>query len=904
MTAPGLTLPSSYDYRLVALSVLIAMFASYSALDLGGRTAAARGRARLTWLVGGATAMGVGIWSMHYIGMLAFSLPVTVLYDWPTVLLSLLAAIFAAAVALFVVSRQKMGWLRALTGSAIMGSGIATMHYTGMAAMRLPAMCSYDPALLTLSVVLAIVISLVAIWLTFRYRENEKASRWRKIASAVVMGAAIPVMHYTGMAAARFTPSTLVPNIAHAVRISSLGIAGISAVTLLVLGVAVLTSAADRRAEEALRQGEERFRHLVESVKDYAIFALDLDGRVASWNLGAERIKGYRAEEIIGRHFSCFFPEEDIRSLKPEEQLRTAISQGRVEDEGWRVRKDGSKFWANVVLTPLYDGAGRLRGFSKVTRDKSERKKVEDALAASEERFRNLAETANDAIVSADSRGNVVYFNRAAERMFLHSAGEVVGQPLTILMPEKFREAHRKGLDRYLRTGEAHVLGSTLELAGLRKDGSEFPLQLTLSGWRTREGMFFTGLLRDMTEPKKAEQKFKSLLESAPDAIVIVDTAGRITLVNSQTERVFGYPRSELLGQRVESLIPERYRGQHLQDRTKYALNPCIRPMGLGLELFGLRKDGTEFPVEISLSPLKTDQGTYVIGGIRDVTERKKAESQIRKLNRELEEALTKSEKLASTGRMATALAHEINSPLDSLVNVLYLLRSSANLSDRDKQLLGLAQVEVQRITTITRQTLAPHREVRSPVVTNVTELLDDVCSMFRQRMEATGIGVVRDFRSDGRVLVYPGEIRQVFTNLIANAIDAMPKGGRLQLQVSSQRSGVEINIVDSGCGIDREHFDKVFEPFFTTKGEKGTGVGLWVTKRIIEQLGGTIDVSGTTEAGQSGTKFRITLPGTANSTSRGSDTGSKELTALGGSAHRNAPQVPTKRSTHDTTRL
>src|SRR5712692_1905677 len=203
MTDPNMAMASSYDYRLVALSVVIAIFASYAALDLAGRTTAARGRVRLAWLVGGATAMGVGIWSMHYIGMLAFTLPVLVLYDWPTVLLSLLAAIFAAAVALFVVSRQKMGWLQALTGSAIMGSGIATMHYTGMTAMRLAAMCSYDPALLTLAVVLAIVISLVALWLTFLYREDAKASGVRKIASAMVMGAAIPGMHYTGMAAAR-----------------------------------------------------------------------------------------------------------------------------------------------------------------------------------------------------------------------------------------------------------------------------------------------------------------------------------------------------------------------------------------------------------------------------------------------------------------------------------------------------------------------------------------------------------------------------------------------------------------------------------------------------------------------------------------------------------------------------
>ena len=196
MTPLDTAMVSSYDYRLVALSVSIAVFASYAALDLAGRVTASLAKVRLAWLTGGAMAMGIGIWSMHYIGMLAFSLPVLVEYDWPTVLLSLLAAIFASAVALFVVSRQKMGPLRAFVGSIVMGGGIATMHYTGMAAMRLPAMCSYSLALVTLSVVLAIVISLVALWLSFYFREETKARGWRKLASALVMGAAIPVMHY------------------------------------------------------------------------------------------------------------------------------------------------------------------------------------------------------------------------------------------------------------------------------------------------------------------------------------------------------------------------------------------------------------------------------------------------------------------------------------------------------------------------------------------------------------------------------------------------------------------------------------------------------------------------------------------------------------------------------------
>src|SRR5713226_2263753 len=206
MTSPDMVLAGSYDY-LVALSAIIAILASYAALDLAGRVTAARGKARLLWLSGGAIAMGFGIWSMHYIGMLAFRLPVPVQYDWPTVLLSLLAAILASAVALFVVSRHRMGVIRASLGSILMGSGIAAMHYIGMAAMRLPAMCHYSPSLFLISVVLAIVISFVALWLTFHFRGDTTAWSWRKTISALVMGAAIPVMHYTGMAAASFTAS-------------------------------------------------------------------------------------------------------------------------------------------------------------------------------------------------------------------------------------------------------------------------------------------------------------------------------------------------------------------------------------------------------------------------------------------------------------------------------------------------------------------------------------------------------------------------------------------------------------------------------------------------------------------------------------------------------------------------
>ena len=243
----AVNLIGSYDYSLVALSVFIAVFASYAALDLASRVTAAGGWTRTLWVLGGACAMGTGIWSMHYIGMLAFILPIPVAYHWPTVLLSLFAAILASVIALYVVSRQKMGASQAVAGSVLMGAGIAGMHYIGMAAMRLPAICQFNSSLVVLSVALAVLISLAALWITFHFRDEKTGIGRKKLAGAVVMGAAIPVMHYTGMAAASFTSSGMPADLSHAVSISALGIAGIVAVTFIVLGLALLTSWVDRR---------------------------------------------------------------------------------------------------------------------------------------------------------------------------------------------------------------------------------------------------------------------------------------------------------------------------------------------------------------------------------------------------------------------------------------------------------------------------------------------------------------------------------------------------------------------------------------------------------------------------------------------------------------------------------
>ena len=378
----AVALTGSYDYRLVALSVLIAMLASYAALDLAGRVTAAQRRARFVWLTGGAAAMGLGIWSMHYIGMLAYSLPIPVRYDWPTVLLSLVAAMLASGVALFIASRNVLLPVRTAIGGVLMGAGIAAMHYIGMEAMRLPAMCHYSTGLVILSVILAIVISLVALWLTFHLREESAATGWQKLASAILMGTAIPVMHYTAMAAVTFTRADSAPNLAHSVEISELGLAAIIMVTLMVLGLTILTSLIDRRFSAQsleLSLSEQRFRQLVESAQ-VILWRRSVDSwRFSFVNKEAEELLGYPPEQWLAHRTFLFdhVPPDD-RKLVESLCMATAEGRGSQQFEHRMMCANGSVIWLRTSVR-LVAGDGKARELVGVMTDITERKRAQEA---------------------------------------------------------------------------------------------------------------------------------------------------------------------------------------------------------------------------------------------------------------------------------------------------------------------------------------------------------------------------------------------------------------------------------------------------------------------------------------------------------------------------------------------
>jgi PAS domain S-box-containing protein len=270
-----------------------------------------------------------------------------------------------------------------------------------------------------------------------------------------------------------------------------------------------------KQVEQTLKESEEKLRLLIERVRDYEIFMLDPKGHIIIWNVGGEKNKGYSAEEIIGRHHSIFFPQKDIEAGVPDKELSVAEAVGSFENEGWRVRKDGSRFWANVVTTALRGSDGTLRGFSKVVRDITDRKKAEDALRESEERYRIIAETASDVIITIDQDSVIQFVNPASEKVFGYSPDELIGQIITILMPERLREAHISAMRVYVGTGKKKLNWETIDLPGLHKSGNEVPLEISYGEFMKEGRHFFTGIVRDITERKDAarNKEYRDMLE-------------------------------------------------------------------------------------------------------------------------------------------------------------------------------------------------------------------------------------------------------------------------------------------------------------------------------------------------------------------------------------------------------
>jgi PAS domain S-box-containing protein len=454
--------------------------------------------------------------------------------------------------------------------------------------------------------------------------------------------------------------------------------------------------------------------------------------------------------------------------------------------------------------------------------------------------------------------GRIVLANSQAVRAFAYGPNELIGQPVEVLLPERFRASHVGHRSLFSQQPRTRTMGEGLELFGRRRDGYEFPVEISLSPLSTDEGMMVMSAVRDITDRKKAEQKFRGLLESAPDAMVIVGRNGRIALVNSQLERLFGYSREELLGQSVDCLVPERYRGHHERHRAGFFSQPRARSMGAGLELYGQRRDGSEFPVEISLSPLETEEGLFVSGAIRDATERRRFEQTLQDASR------LKSEFLAT-------MSHELRTPLNGIIGFSEFLidEKAGALNARQKEYLTDVLASGRHLLRLINDVLdlSKIEAGRMDIVPESFDLVlavDEVCGVVSPIALSKSISLVRHVSEEvAQVTLDRHRFVQILYNLLSNAIKFTNTGGEVSLSLDRNGDLLRLQVRDTGIGISPENLQKLFLEFQqldsgTGRRHDGTGLGLVLTKRLVELQHGSVRVE--SEVGK-GSVFTVQLP-------------------------------------------
>lgn len=471
--------------------------------------------------------------------------------------------------------------------------------------------------------------------------------------------------------------------------------------------------------------------------------------------------------------------------------------------------------------------------------------------------FRNLLESAPDAVVIVNERGRIELANKQVETLFGYRKSELIGRHVEMLIPERYVSDHAHHRKGYFQTPAVRTMGQNLDLYAVKNGGVEFPVEISLSPLHTDQGLLVSASIRDVTDRREADEKFRDLLNSAPDAMVIVNETGDIELANKQTEMLFGYGNEELVGEKIEILLPKRFQGKHTGHRQNFFSSPNVRGMGQGLELFGQKKNGQEFPVEISLSPLETKAGLLVSAAIRDITERKEKEKELSQYARELE---NKNKELEQFAYIAS---HDLQEPLrtvSSFVDLLIEEHRDQLDADADIYLHYISDAS-QRMTQLIKGLLDYSRIGSQSTLSEVDcdQLMVDIAKDLEVAIVEKHAEV--SWTSLPRFVTYANELRQLLQNLVANAVKFHKPGATPKVEISAlqEPGGWRFTVADNGIGIEAQYRDRIFMIFqrlHSRQEYEGTGIGLAHCKKIVDLLGGTIWVE--SEPGE-GSRFHFT---------------------------------------------
>ena len=631
----GAVLADSYDYPMVALSAVISILASYTALDLTERVRAARGWLRPVWLSSGVMVMGLGIWAMHYAGMPYFTPPMQVRYDWPTALLSLAIVSLAAGAALFTAANLRAGLRLAAAGSLSMAAGITAMNYFGVSAMLFPGHAVFSPAAILLSVALAAGVSFLAL-LPFAHDLAETPWAARRLARAVILGLAPPIAYYTWMAGTTFRSAPqFTPNLAHAVAISRFGLTTVALISLAVLAHICTLARVDRRMtvnERQFLQGQLQLRTVFDNLAE-GIAVLDLEGNILLANETTARVAGCsNAESMHGKlvEFTDAFTLAGVPIPLEERPIRLAIEGRYVHGCEVRLRAKGAPTTSFIEIStaPIPGPDGNTAQIIVSYRDITERKRADEAKA----RLAAIVESSEDAIIGLDRRAVVTSWNGGAEKLLGYSAEEMIGTSITRLIPAE-REGEEDTILERIRRGETVDHFETVRQC---KDGRQIDVSLTISPVRDSTGAVVgaSKIARNITESKRqkdaldeSRQRLESIIGSAMDAIIAVDENKRVVLFNAAAERMFDCSQAEAMAGTIDRFIPDRFRAAHDGHIARFGqTGMTTRSMGELGSLWAQRANGEEFQIEASIAQLESRGRKLFTVILRDVTDRVRAD--------------------------------------------------------------------------------------------------------------------------------------------------------------------------------------------------------------------------------------------------------------------------------------